>query len=293
MSSVSSPALLGQQNLTRATLYALWAVFIGSTVAAAGKHLASQVSTMTIVLAQYSICFALTLPGLLRRQSGGLATRRPGLHLVRALSGLGCFYTYFLALKHIPLVDAALLRNTAPLIVPLVILLWQGQAVHRSQWLPLLIGFAGVLLILRPGTADMGVSIWHLVGLASGLGLAISMVSTRRLAHTEPEERILFYYFSLSLLVIVPWWLLNAEPIPASAWPWLLYIGAAMYLSFLLYTRAYQFATASVLAPTAYFTVAFAGVLDWLLWHHLPDGPALAGTALVIAGGLLILRSRP
>lgn len=283
-------SLLGRQNLARGTLFSLLAVLIGSTVAAAGKHLASQVGVATIVLAQYSICFVLTLPTLLQHRHGGLATARPGLHAIRALSGLGCFYTYYLALKHIPLVDAALLRNTAPLIVPVVILLWLGQAIDRSRWLPLLIGFAGVLLILRPGSS--GISGWHLVGLSSGAGLAISMVSTRQLAHTEPETRILFYYFALSLVAIVPFWLFHAEPIPPAAWPWLIYIGVAMYVSFLLYTRAYRFATASVLAPTAYFTVAFAGLLDWLVWRHVPDLPALSGTALVMIGGLLVLRSR-
>lgn len=281
---------LGQQNLVRGALLAIITVFIGSTVAAAGKHLSSQVHIATIVLAQYSICFLLTLPTALRQGRRGLITTRPGLHSARALSGLACFYTYYLALHHIPLVDAALLRNSAPLLVPLVILLWLGQAIAPCRWPAMLLGFGGIVLILRPG-AD-GISGWHLVGLSSGAGLAISMVSTRLLAHSEPEERILFYYFAIALVVILPFYALHAEPIPPAAWPWLIYIGVAMYLTFLLYTRAYRYATASVLAPVSYFSVAFAGLLDWAIWAHLPGPMALAGTALVVAGGVLVLRSR-
>lgn len=280
---------LGQQNLARGALLATATVFIGSTVAAASKHISGQVHITTIVLVQYCICFALTLPTVLRKGRGGLATQHPGLHAIRAISGLGCFYTYYLALKHIPLVDAALLRNTAPLVVPLVILLWLKQGIARSRWLPLLIGFAGVMLILRP--AGAGISGWHLIGFTSGIGLAISMVSTRLLAHSEPEARILFYYFALALLLILPFYAVHAEPIPAFAWPWLIYIGLAMYLTFLMYTRAYRYATASVLAPTSYFSVVFSGILDWVIWQHVPDTVGLTGIALVVAGGVLVLRS--
>lgn len=284
------PSLLGQQNLARGALLAIITVFIGSTVAAASKHLAGQVGIATIVLAQYSICFLLTLPSILRHGGCSLRTAHPGLHAARALSGLGCFYTYYLALKHIPLVDAALLRNTAPLIVPLVVLLWFGQTIHRSRWLPLLIGFTGVIFILRPGSGE--ISGWHLVALGSGAGLAVSMISTRLLAHSEPEARILFYYFFLSLLAIAPLYAVNAEPVPVEAWPWLIYIGVAMHLGFILYTRAYCYASASSLAPINYFGVAFAGILDWVIWDHVPDAIALGGIALVIAGGVLVLRSR-
>lgn len=281
-------SLLGQQNLVRGVLLAIITVFIGSTVAAVSKHLAGQVGIATIVLAQYSICFALTLPTTLRHGYRSLATAHAGLHAVRALSGLGCFYTYYLALKHIPLVDAALLRNTAPLFVPLFILMWLGQSIHRSRWLPLLIGFSGVVLILRP--SGSGISVWHLVAISSGAGLAISMLSTRLLAHSEPEGRILFYYFALALVAIIPFYAVNAEPIPLTAWPWLIYVGVAMYVTFLLYTRAYRYATASALAPTSYFSVAFAGLLDWLIWKHIPDALALGGITLVVIGGILVLR---
>src|SRR5690606_25858345 len=103
---------------------------------------------------------------------------------------------------------------------------------------------------------------------------------------------ILFYYFALALLAIAPLYIANAEPVPIEAWPWLIYIGVAMYVSFLLYTRAYRYASASSLAPTTYFAVAFAGLLDWLIWEHVPDAMALGGIALVIAGGVVVLRSR-
>lgn len=264
-------------------------VFLGSTVAAAGKHLSSQVHVSTIVLAQYLICFIFVMPWCLRNGRLEVLTQRPLQHIIRGISGCTCFYTYYLAMQHMPLVDATLMRNTAPLLVPLVILVWYRSSVPLSRLLPLLIGFSGVTLVLRP-TFD-GVNIWHLVALSSGLGLAISMVSTRELARTEPESRILFYYFSISLLFVLPFFVMNYQPIPVSAIPWLLYVGVVMFVTFVVYTKAFSYVPSSVLAPTSYFAIVFSGVLDWLIWDVVPDIPTVMGIVLVVCGGLLILRS--
>ena len=280
--------LLPANSLQVGLILGIVTVLLGSIVAASAKYLSSQLNTSTIVLGQYLVCFLMSLPWLVRH--GGLKalnTQYPLQHVIRGVSGCACFYSFFVALRHIPLVDATLLRNTAPLVVPLVILVWMRVGVPRSRWLPLIIGFIGIAIILRPG--EEGVSIWHLVGFSSGVGLAISMVSTRVLAKTEPESRILFYYYAISLLFAVPFFIFNYEPIPALAWPWLLGIGAAMYFTFALYTRAYRYVKASILAPTSYFAVVFAGLLDWVIWNHLPDIWVICGTILVIGGGILSL----
>lgn len=264
-------------------------MFLGSTVAAASKHLSTQVHISAIVLAQYLICFLLVLPWWLRNGRLAVVTQRPWPHVIRGVSGCACFYTYYLAMQHMPLVDATLLRNSAPLMVPVVIFIWYRTRMPAARLIPLMIGFSGITLVLRPGFE--GMNIWHLVALSSGLGLAISMVSTRELARTEPGSRILFYYFSLSLVFILPFFIINYRPIPASALPWLLYVGVVMYATFVVYTKAFSYVPSSVLAPTSYFAIVFSGVLDWLIWDTVPDTPTLFGVALVVCGGLLILRS--
>lgn len=258
-------------------------------MAAAGKHLSTQVHISAIVLAQYLICFILVLPWWLRNGKRAVLTQRPIQHAIRGISGCACFYTYYLAMQHMPLVNATLFRNTAPLLVPLVILVWYRTTIPSARLVPLLIGFVGVLFVLRP-TLD-GVSLWQLVALSSGLGLAISMVGTRELARTEPESRILFYYFSISLVFVLPFFILNFQPIPSTAWPWLLYVGVVMYGTFVIYTKAFSYVPSSVLAPTSYFALVFSGLLDWAIWGVVPDTPTVLGIALVVCGGLLIIRS--
>jgi drug/metabolite transporter (DMT)-like permease len=269
----------------------LLTVFLSATVAAVGKHLSGmQVPVSAMIVAQYSISFVFTLPSVARGGVASLRSERLPMHLLRGLSGVACFYFYFFALSKISLLEATLLRNSAPLMVPLLIFLALREPVSRRSLPPLLLGFAGVVLVLRPGFAEL--SIWHLVALGSGLGLAISMITTRMLASTEPANRILFYYFAVSLMVSVPFFLWQGGDVHLSAYPWLLYMGVVIYLCFLLYTWAYRYASASVLAPTSYFAVVFGGLLDWLIWGLLPDTLTLIGIALVILGGVMVVGGR-
>lgn len=279
-----------KQLLTGLAL-SLLTVLLSSTVAAVGKHVSQEVHVSSIIMVQYGLSFLLALPAIMRAGRGGLRTHRPGLHLVRGVSGCACFYLFYLALSRISLVEATLLRVSAPLMVPLVIYAWFKQGVSRHAWPPLLIGFLGVVLVLKPGFS--GFSVWHVMALLSALGFAVSMVSTRELMQTEPQNRILFFYFLISVIATLPFFLFYYQPIPASAWPGLLYMGVVIYLGFVLYTSVYRYISAAVSAPINYFAVVFSGLLDWLIWDHIPDQLTLLGVVCVVIGGVLVLRSPP
>lgn len=277
MNSHISPLLLG-------AALALATSLIMSIAAAAIKYTASYVSIEQIVLVQYAVCVAVMLPWLMRKGISTLKTDKPGLHLIRGLCGWLCFYTYYLALDRIPMVEAALLRNAAPLCVPLLVLLWLGYRMPNRQWLPVLIGFFGIALVLKPQGDNL--SLWHLVAFASALTLAGSIVSTRVLTGTEPTNRILFYYFGLSALFSLPLALQHWEPMPLFSIPLMTGIGLSVWVIMWLYTRAYSYAKATVIAPISYFGVLFTGLLGWLFWQQVPDMMAVIGAALIISGGI-------
>lgn len=264
-------------------------IVMASTAVAAGKYISHDVHVSAIVLVQYSLSFLFSLPQVFRRGGAGIKTTRLKLHFWRGIFGFLCFFLFYSALVYLPLVDASLLRASAPLMVPLIVFLVWRTRLRKGQMLPLIVGFAGVFLVLRPGFDD--INIWHLLALASGLGLAASMVTTRMLALHEPEGRIVFYYCGISVVCSLPLFIANYQPIPSATWGWLLYIGVAMYLSFAAYTRSYRYVSATALAPISYFGVVFAGLFDWLIWGHTPDLITLAGIVLVSSGGVLVIRS--
>ncbi len=266
-------------------LYALASALVGSTAGAAGKLISDDLGASMIIFVQYSICLIAMLPLLWRNGPALWRSQRPATHLLRGAGGWLSFFAYYTALSGIPLVDANLLRNTAPLFVPLVTLAWAGVLVPRSRWLPLSVGFIGIVLILQPQQSTP-FNAYYLVGLASGALLAISMVGTRQLSSTESSSTIMFFYFLLSFLLSLPLAILHWQAVPWHTVPYLLYIGTSIFLAMWLYTKAYSYAKPSIVSPMSYFAVIFSGLLGWLLWDHLPGTLSLAGIALVVSAGV-------
>ncbi len=99
----------------------------------------------------------------------------------------------------------------------------------------------------------------------------------------------MFYYCALAALCAAPFSLADFSGIGWRTWAAMLYIGVAIYFTLDLYTRAYGMAPASTLAPITYLGVILGGFWGWLFWDQLPDGWTLAGSALVIGGGLLTM----
>ena len=118
-----------QARNTRHAIYlSLLMVFIASTASVAAKYASARASTEAIVTVQYLVCMLLCLPLTLRPGLANMRSDRLGLHFFRGAVGVLGFYLFYGALDHIPMVDAILLRQSAPLSVPLVVWAWNRDA---------------------------------------------------------------------------------------------------------------------------------------------------------------------
>lgn len=272
------------QAVRKAITLSLLMVFIASTAAVATRYASAGASIEAIVTVQYLVCTLLCLPITLRPGVANLATSRLGLHLFRGAVGVLGFYLFYAALAQVPMVDAVLLRQSAPLTVPLVVWLWNRERIPGRDWLPLLVGFVGIAVVLRP--SPEGLSWWHAAGFVSAVCLSISMVATHKLATTEPSSRVLLFYSLLSLACVAPFSLGDFSDLDWRTWLAMLYVGLSIYLTLVLYNRAYAIAPAHTIAPINYLAVVLGGLWGWLLWQQVPDIWSLLGSALVICGGM-------
>jgi drug/metabolite transporter (DMT)-like permease len=212
-------------------------------------------------------------------------------HLVRSLAGIASMYCFFYTLAHMRLADAVLLNYSLPIFMPFVESVWLGEEFPRRLWTPVILGFVGVIVILRPGTGL--VEPVALLGVASALFAAVAQVGVRRLTRTEPVSRIVFYFaITATLLSAIPAAATWVTP-SGILWWTVLAMGASATAGQLAMTRAYAHAPASQVGPFIYSAVVFAAALDWLLWRKLPDAYTAAGGALVAAAGILSLRLNP
>jgi drug/metabolite transporter (DMT)-like permease len=235
----------------------------------------------------------LVMAVLLVPQRGGslLTTRRPGLQVIRgACLGLSSI-TFFGALAVLPQAEATALIATSPILVTVVAVKWMKERAPRGTWLALAASFAGVLLIIRPGSALFGpAAVLPLLAAVFATGYTLS---TRRLAGVDDGVSTLFIgglVATLLLSGLVPlfwiapmaWWHVALAVLAGL-------IGAGGHL---LLVRAYERANASTLAPYTYAHTVAALFTGWLVFGTFPDRPALLGMVLIVATGVAMAWAR-
>jgi drug/metabolite transporter (DMT)-like permease len=267
------------------------AFFCVAVMSAFGKA-ASGVSTATLSFFQSFISLVLFLPWTLRHGLADLRTNQLPLHVARALSGLLSQVLYFWAVREMSLIDAVLLVNAAPLFIPVVAFVWNRTPITRAVGISLLVGFVGVVLIIKPG-ADLLTNPSALIALSAALFSAIALVSVNKLSdHNEPDT-ILFYYFFIASVVTLPFAVAGWSEPTALEWGYLAGVGVFMALAQLLIILAYQHASASQIAPFNYSVVIFSGLIGWLVWHTTLDWVSGLGVLLVCVGGILSVLLTP
>ncbi|MEZ0243513.1 MAG: DMT family transporter [Sphingomonas sp.] len=259
-----------------------------------GKYLAAHYDVPLIVAARYLGNLMLMLALLAPRHGLALMrTRRTGLVIIRALCLAVTSILVGFALQRMPVAETTAINFLAPMLVVVVAGPVLGEKVGRVGWGAALFGFIGVLVIVRPGSGleTVGV-ICALAGVVAGVGYQLL---SRVLVATESTIALLFYTALTGSIIFglaLPWFWTGEQP---SAFEALLFLSLGVYggLGHFLITAAYRHAPASLLAPTNYLQLVWAGLLGWLVFGHLPDRISLLGMAMIALSGVAVaLHSR-
>ena len=228
---------------------------------------------------------------LLTRQFGGwksLVTHRWRWHLLRTFLATVTMFGFFYGLARMPLVNALTLAFVAPLIVTALSVPFLGEHVGWRRWTAVVVGFGGVLLILRPGAGLMSpASIAVLVAAAGYAGLAIT---ARHLGKTENS-------LSLSIYVIVGPLLISGLVSIDGPWRtpdamgWLLFIlaGACSVVAWIGIIGGYRRASPALLSPFEYTALIGAAAAGYFIWDEVPDRWVVTGALIIMASGLFVV----
>ena len=274
-------------NLRISAVCMIIAMLAFAVMGAMVKRLSAELPTEMAAFFRSAASLVVLLPWLLHSRAD-LRTRRLTGQVMRGVSGLASMYCFFYALGHMPLGEAVLLNYSMPLFIPFIAYFWLREPMSPKLFAAIGLGFLGVALILRPGL-ELFTPV-ALIGLASGVLAALSMVGVRDLTSSEPPFRIVFYY-SLTCTIGSAIPLLWAWQTPAAhMWIPILVIGVCATIGHVMMTRAYGLAPASQVGPFAYTTVIFAGLIGWIFWSEIPDALSVAGAAVVCVAGILTIR---
>lgn len=278
-------------NLFLGVSLAIFSTFFYSGLNALIKVHATDISIPMLVFIQSLMALLMFTPILfkngLRSAKKIIATNKLPLHIIRTVLSLLVSYLLFSAVKFIPLVNAMLLTNSAPLLVPLVAYVFLAQKINHRFWLPIMIGFLGIAVVLQPDSR-----IFHpaaLFALGSALFLAATVVSIRRLAATESSDTITFYFFLLSTIISGAVALFFWEPLSLNIGLMLL-MGIIYFISQYLYNIALCYANAQLVSSLLYMNIINSTVISALVWQIYPSTMTLFGIGLTILGGILCIR---
>ena len=255
---------------------------------AAVKLLTAQYPVMQIVWARFTGHLIVMLVVFLPRYGWRLlATRRPAIQLGRSLLMLLSNLVFVMAIGRVPLATASAIGFTSPLLVTAMSVPLLGEQVGPRRWSAVLVGFAGALLIIRPGSGLANPAV--LLLLVSSASYALYQIATRWVAFYDGAATgIVFAALlgSLAMSLVLPFIFVP----PRSLFDLALFVslgligGAGHYLI----TRAFQSGPAAVLAPLGYVELIGTSILGYLIFGNFPDRLTWAGAAIIIASGLYI-----
>jgi drug/metabolite transporter (DMT)-like permease len=216
-------------------------------------------------------------------------TRRIGAHLYRATVGNIGVGLVFWAYSLLPMANATSLLFAAPLFVTALSPLLLKERVDGGRWMAVAVGFGGTLLISRPSVSLLADPA-SMVGLGAALCMALVDMALRNLGRTEDPLTTVFYFILGGVILSAPYTLAYGTLPDGRILPWIAGIGVFTAIQQMAKTAAFRFAEASFLAPYTYTAIVWATLAGWLLWRELVTVQVMAGTGVVIASNLFILR---
>jgi len=208
-------------------------------------------------------------------------------HLARGALAILMLTSFIYAISGMPLSEAYTLFFVAPLMITALSVPLLKETVDRRRWIAVLVGFGGVIIVLRPGIT--GLNLLAIAVLVSATCYSLNAISVRVLGRTDSTAAMSFWFIAMVAIGAGLLALPNWQPIRASDAFWLIGMGVTGALGQLLITEAFKCAPVSVVAPFEYSTLFWGLLLDVLLWGDLPGPLVYVGAAIIIGSGLYLI----
>ncbi|MSO68406.1 MAG: DMT family transporter [Pseudolabrys sp.] len=287
-------------NLFKAIGFKLISALLFAAMSALVRHLGdvAPVGQMVFFRSAFAIPPVLLIYALRGELASALRTSRPFGQLGRGLLSVGGMFSNFSALTRLPLADATAISFASPLITVALAAVILKERVRVYRWTAVLVGFAGVIVMLIPhfdvnhyvaAGAATAATIGSILALVSAFCNAGTVIQTRRLTQSETTSSIVFY-FSLvtaiagALTLPFAWHTPSGSELAA-----LISLGVLGGIAHIFLTESYRHATASVVAPFDYSAMLWALLLGYFVFGELPSALVYLGGAIVAGAGLFVI----
>jgi drug/metabolite transporter (DMT)-like permease len=265
-------------------LILLSTVFLATSDISA-KYLSKTLPSIEIAWVRFVVFALIMMPAMLPGSPlFALRTSRPGFQLLRGLALLGSSILFITALRYLPMAEASATSFVAPLFVTALSIVFLSEKVGVRRWAATIVGLAGVIVIVRPGTGAFQIA--ALLPIVSAFAWACTLVMTRVMSGREHAMTTMTYssivgVCVMSAMVPFAWVTPSLNEILIC-----LLVGVASTTGQWIVVLAFRYADASVLAPFSYIQLLWACILGFLIFGEVPDAWTMTGASFIVASGL-------
>jgi drug/metabolite transporter (DMT)-like permease len=210
---------------------------------------------------------------------------------VRTALEVGATVTFVVALKHLPLADATAIYMASPILTTLLAVFLLGEVVSVGRWLAIVVGFAGVLFVVQPGSNEFNV--WSLLMLLSAVLNAYKDLVTRSVSREIPSLALTTAAVLGVLICSAAWGVAqNWQPISVTQFGVLASAGVLVSCGYFFVTVAIREGELGVVVPLRYVALLFATILGYIVWGDIPGPSSWCGMMLIVAAGIYLIRGK-
>ncbi len=251
------------------------------------KQMTTELPVFVVAITRTFVALLFMTPWLMRVGLSGLATTRMRMHFLRSFFGIAAFACVMYALSKLLLSDTMVLSFTTPFWSIIVSALMLGEVIRRYRTIATIIGFFGVILIVKP---QAGVDPAMLVALLGALLTSGAMISMKSLSRTEPPNRIVFLFFLYGTLILLPLAAITWQTPDLIQIGWLVLAGFLGTIGQIFLARAYSAADVTVVAPFDFIRLPLAALFGFVFLSETPDIWSGSGALIIIGASLYIAR---
>lgn len=255
----------------------------------AGRELTSELPVFVVMLLRTMFGALLLLPLVLYFRAD--RTQRLKFHFVRSVIHYTAQFSWFYALSVIAIAQVISIEFTLSIWTAILAAIFLGEKLTSTRIMAIALGFAGILIITRPGMAE--IELGQYVALYAALGFAVTLTMTKSLTGTESALTVIFYMMTFQTLIgLGPALYVWEWPSPEN-WPWVFVLAVVGSLSHYCLTQAMSCADATVVVPMDFLRVPLTAILGYMLYNEQIDLFLALGAALILFGNLLNLKKKP
>ena len=284
--SLGRPPLSGLADARRGILWMLVAMLSAVTMDTINKTLSQNLPVPQLAWGRFIFHMLLMLLILGRRLPQVVATRRLGFQILRSFCLICAAFLFVNGLRLLPMAEANGILFVAPILVTALSAPLLGERVDWRRWVGVAVGFAGALIIIRPGSGAMHLA--ALFPLGSACLFALYQIATRQLSLTDSTMTTLFYSGVVGALLTslaVPFFWITPSP---AEWFFLVILGVLSGSTHFCLIRAFEAAPAATVAPFMYSTLIWATMSGYVFFDDLPDIWTLVGASIIAGSGIYI-----